>query len=366
MASSATFLLLVVNASSMELTNISRFSQNVHIRSFGFTPQGHASRLYTLRNARGTELDVTDYGATVTSFRISDGTGRVRDIVLGFDDVADYAASFRLPAAPYMGAIVGRYAGRIAFGEFEWEGHRVRLSRNNNGHCLHGGKKGWSGRIWSLVSFHDGDNPSIRLQHVSLDGDMGFPGEVTVNVTYTLTEQDEFIIEYEATSDADTFVNLTHHSYFNLDGHTGDVRQQQMMVNSTRKLEADEENIPTGRILKLDHCPFDFTSPKNCPEAIDTTFVLDDPSRPAATLFSPESQLQLLVYTDQPGVHIYVGGNCFGLLAGKEKAGYHPHSGICFETQHFPDAPNHPHFPSTVLRKDERYFQKTIYKIQPL
>lgn len=366
MASSATFLLLDVNASTMELTNISRFSQNVRIRSFGFTPRGHASRLYTLRNERGTELEVTDYGATVTSFRIADGTGRVRDIVLGFDDVADYAASFRLPAAPYMGATVGRYAGRIAFGEFEWEGDRFRLSRNNNGHCLHGGKKGWSRRIWSLVSLHDGDNPSIRLQHVSPDGDMGFPGEVTVNVTYTLTEQDEFVIEYEATSDADTVVNLTHHSYFNLDGHTGDVRQQQMMVNSTRKLEADEENIPTGRILKLDHCPFDFTSPKNCPEAIDTTFVLDDPSRPAATLFSPESQLQLLVYTDQPGVHIYVGGNCFGLLAGKEKAAYHPHSGICFETQHFPDAPNHPHFPSTVLRKDERYFQKTIYKIQPL
>lgn len=350
----------------MELTHLSRFSQNVRIRSFGFTPRGHASRLYTLRNARGTELDVTDYGAAVTSLRIADATGRVRDIVLGFDSVADYTASFRLPAAPYLGATVGRYAGRIAFGEFDLGGERFRLSRNNNGHCLHGGKKGWSRRVWSLDSLHDADNPSVRLRYVSPDGDMGFPGEVAVSVTYTLTEQDEFVIEYEATSDADTIINLTHHSYFNLNGHTGDVRDQHMMVNSTRKLEADEENIPTGRILKLDHCPFDFTSPKKCPDAIDTTFVLDDASLPAATLFSPESRLQLLVYTDQPGVHVYVGGNCFGILAGKDKAAYHPHSGICFETQCFPDAPNHPHFPSTLLRKGERYSQKTTYKIQSL
>lgn len=350
----------------MEIKDISRFSDNLQARSFGFTPRGHAARLYTLRNANGVELCVTDYGATVTSFKIPTATGRVYDIVLGFDNVMDYAASFKLPSAPYMGATVGRFAGRIAFGEFEVDHGKFRLSRNNNGHCLHGGKKGWSRRVWEIVEAKNGPDPSLTMRHVSPDGDMGFPGEVTVEITYTLTEENEMVITYAAKTSEDTVVNLTHHSYFNLDGHQRDVRQQKMMVNSTRKLETDEDNIPTGRILKLDNCPFDFTSPKKCPDAIDTTFLLEDASKPAATLFSDESNLQLLVYTDQPSVHIYVGGNCFGILNGKEKADYHSHSGICFETQHFPDAPNHPHFPSTILKKNERYSQKTTYKIQSL
>lgn len=350
----------------MELHDFFRTSDNLQTRSFGFTPRGHATRLYTLRNAAGAELDVTDYGATVTAFRIPTPTGRVYDIVLGFDQVAEYAASFKLPGAPYFGATVGRYAGRIAFGEVEWNGSRIRLSRNNNGHCLHGGKKGWSRRLWQLIRAHDGPNPSVTLRYVSPEGEMGFPGEVTAEVTYALTEANEMIVAYDALASEDTFLNLTHHSYFNLEGHTADVRRQLMTVNSTRKLEADEENIPTGRILKVAHCPFDFTSPKACPEAIDTTFLLDDPNRPAATLYSPETQLQLLVYTDQPAVHVYVGGDCFGKIEGKDHTAYHRHSGICFETQHAPDAPNHPHFAPTLLKKDQRYHQKTTYKIQSL
>ena len=173
-------------------------------------------------------------------------------------------------------------------------------------------------------------------------------------------------VEYSAKTTQDTIVNLTHHSYFNLDGHQSNVSNQQLTVNSQKMLQTSNENIPTGCINHIENCPFDFSSPKNCPSKIDNTFVLERQNEFAASLFNPKNNLKMTVYTDQPGVHIYVGGNCFDKIKGKENTNYHPLSGICFETQNFPDAPNHSHFPNAVLKKEETYTHKTIYKFQTL
>ncbi|MEY3499346.1 MAG: hypothetical protein RL308_1015, partial [Bacteroidota bacterium] len=207
-------------------------------------------------------------------------------------------------------------------------------------------------------------NPSITLSYFSPDGEENYPGDLSVELTYTLSDENELIIEYVATTSEDTVINLTHHSYFNLDGHNSTILEQELSINSDKILETNEHNIPTGQFLNLENNPFDFNQAKKCPQIIDTTFVLNDVEKNSASLFSPKNNLEMLVYTNQPAVHIYVGGNCFNAIKGKENADYHPLSGICFETQNFPDAPNHDHFPNAALRKDEVYQHKTMYKFQ--
>jgi aldose 1-epimerase len=181
-----------------------------------------------------------------------------------------------------------------------------------------------------------------------------------------LSEDNELIVEYVAVTSEDTVVNLTHHSYFNLDGHKSNVVDQEMIVNSVKTLHTRNDNVPTGRFLNVANCPFDFSSPRKCPEKIDTTYVLDKKEEFAASLFNKKNKLKMSVYTNQPAVHIYVGGNCFKAIKGKDNADYNAISGICFETQNFPDAPNHEHFPSSVLKKGEIYYHKSIYKFQSL
>jgi len=211
-------------------------------------------------------------------------------------------------------------------------------------------QKGFSRAIWKAEENIIAEGPSVTFSYTSPENEEFFPGNLDVKVTYTLTEFNEIKIKYHAVSDQDTPINLTHHSYFNLDGHEADVKDQDLFVNAGRILETIE-NIPTGRFVDLKNHPFDFQTPKKCPQSIDTTFVLPQNLQPVATLTSSKSQLRMKVFTDQPAVHIYIGGNCFNLLEGKEKANYHPWSGICFETQNFPDAPNHAHFPSAILKK---------------
>jgi aldose 1-epimerase len=185
-----------------------------------------------------------------------------------------------------------------------------------------------------------------------------------VKTTYTLTEQNELKVTFYAKSSEDTIINLTQHSYFNLDGHSKDITNQKLLVNSNKILETSKELIPTGNYTDLKNNAFDFSVAKNCPTAIDNTFVLDN--KKAATLYSKKNKLKMTVFTNQPGVHIYVGGNCFGQIKGKENANYHPQSGICFETQNFPDAPNHSHFPKAVLKKDEEYKHETTFQFETL
>ena len=335
---------------------------NYIVELFGLMPDNEVVNSCELTNKNGMQAKIIAYGATVTSLKIPLKNGEFVDVVLGFDRLDSYIKSFSTPSAPYFGTTVGRYAGRIKDGRFSLNGIDFQLNKNNNNNSLHGGGVGFSQKVWRIIRHNDGLNPSVTLSYCSPDKEENFPGELSVEVTYTLSEENELIIDYKATSTLDTIINLTHHSYFNLDGHQSSVLEQKMIVNAQKILETTSEIIPTGGFLDAADTDFDFEKAKNCPSSIDATFVLDAKSEMAACLYNERNNVTMEVYTDQPAVHIYVGGNCSETLKGKENADYHPSSGICFEAQNFPDAPNHKHFPNAVLRKDEVYEQKTKYK----
>jgi len=337
---------------------------NNTMKLFGLTPSEEIIELFELSNKNGMKLTIINYGATVVSLKMPLKTGVIVDVVLGFDNLEAYLKSFQLKSPPYFGATVGRFAGRINNSVFNLNGKAFLLNKNNNNHSLHGGMENFSQKVWKVENITDGKDPSITLSCLSPAGEENYPGDVVVKLTYTLSEKNELIVEYQANTSEDTIMNLTHHSYFNLDGHKSDILDQELMVNSNKSLETTQENIPTGNFLNNTNSSFDFSSPKKCPSEIDTTFVLDNREEFAASLFNKNNMLKMTVYTDQPGVHIYVGGNCFNEVKGKENADYHPLSGICFEAQNFPDAPNHENFPSSILKKEECYHHKTIYKFQ--
>ncbi|BDU24244.1 aldose 1-epimerase [Flavobacterium sp. GSB-24] len=320
---------------------------------------------FELCNKNGMKVQVINYGATVTSIQIPLNEKSI-DVVLGFDNLEAYLESYNLPSAPYFGTTVGRYAGRIHNGAFSIDDKKFQLDGNNNGNTLHGGNMGFGRKVWSVTNASTGENPSITFGLLSEHLDEIFPGEMTVYLTYTLNEENELQLEYKAVSTEDTVINLTHHSYFNLDGHDGNVLEQQMFIKSDKMLETNPDNIPTGNYTDLTNHAFDFRNTKNCPFPIDNSFVVNSKTEIVAQLISLKNKLRMNVYTDQPSVHIYVGGNCFGKLKGKENVDYNAQSGICFETQNFPDAPNHSHFPNAVLKKGEEYSQKTLYKFENL
>ncbi|UFH34329.1 aldose epimerase family protein [Flavobacterium acetivorans] len=328
---------------------------------FGLLSDGQVVNSFELINEKGMRVKGINYGAAIISLKVPNKEGELVDVVLGFDTLASYLDSFELAGAPYFGATVGRFAGRINKGEFDLNGESFYLSKNNNGHSLHGGINNFSQKIWKLEKITQGKNPSVSLSYVSPDKEENYPGELSVSLTYTLSEDNELSIEYKATTTKDTVVNLTHHSYFNLDGHQSTVLNQDLIVNASKVLEKTNENIPTGKFLELANSAFDYKTAKKCPTNIDDTFVLDNKNEFAASLFNEANDLKMTVYTNQPAVHIYVGGSCQD-IKGKDGVVYHPLSGICFETQNFPDAPNQNHFPSAVLRKGENYYQNTRYK----
>lgn len=348
----------------MKIKQISHLKDSSIMELFGILADGEVVDSCELTNENGMQLKIINYGATATSLKIPLKNGEIVDVVLGFDTLEAYLKSFDLESAPYFGTTVGRYAGRINKGVFSLNGNLIHLNKNNNANSLHGGNIGFSQKKWEIKNVKEGKNPSITLAYFSPDGEENYPGGLSVEITYMVSEENELIIEYKAISTEDTVVNLTHHSYFNLDGHDSDILEQELIVNSQKMVETTSENIPTGRFLELDNNPFDFNKPKKCPSKIDNTFVLEKENEFAASLFNKNNNLKMSVYTNQPGVHIYVGGNCFNTIKGKENANYHALSGICFETQNFPDAPNHEHFPSSVLKKGEVYYHKTIYKFQ--
>lgn len=331
---------------------------------FGTMPNGESVYSHELINKNGIEVKIINYGATINSIKIPLKTGKIIDVVLGLNTLEDYIKSYEIGGSPYYGATIGRYSGRINQGSFTLNNKKYQLEKNQNNHTLHGGNIGLSQRIWEVVKITEGINPSIKMTYFSPNMEGGFPGNLTVDLTYTLTENNELNIEYKATTSEDTIINLTNHSYFNLEGHNGTVANQDLYINSKSILDTNEENIPTGLVLDINNSHFDFSTVKKCPIKIDTSFVLNKNNEVAASLYSESSNLKMLVYTDQPSVHIYVGGKCDEQLIGKEKSKYQTNSGICFETQNFPDAPNHGHFPNSVLKKDETYLQKTIYKFE--
>jgi aldose 1-epimerase len=334
------------------------------INFFGYMPNGAAVNSCELTNKRGMQLKVITFGATITSLKIPMKNGSFIDVVLGFDTLEAYLNSFNINSSPYFGATVGRYAGRINNSTFSLNGKSIDLNSNNNGHSLHGGNIGFSQKQWKIKNVNEGENPSITLSYFSPDGEENYPGDLSIDLTYTLSEENELIIEYVASTSEDTIINLTHHSYFNLDGHNSTILEQELLIHSNKILETNEHNIPTGQFLNLQDNSFDFNKAKICPEKIDTTFVLKEVEEYSVSLYSSKNNLKMLVYTNQPAVHIYVGGNCNNEIKGKENSDYHNLSGICFETQNFPDAPNHDNFPSSILRKEEMYHHKTMYKFQ--
>jgi aldose 1-epimerase len=311
-------------------------------------------------------LEIINYGATIKSLKIPISKSKKINIVLGFDNLSDYVNSFELPSAPYLGSIVGRFAGRINNGEFVLNGKTIQLTKNHKSHQLHGGINGFSKAYWELKSMETANLSSITLCYTSRDNEENFPGEVTTEITYTLTDENELKIAMKATSSEETIINLTQHSYFNLDGHSNTIANQELYINSSKTLETNFDNIPTGRFFSTTDTPFNFKNPKKCPTKIDNTFVLNKDNELAATLYSNENNLKMSVFTNQPAVHIYVGGNCFNQIKGIEESNYHSLSGICFETQNFPDAPNHSHFPNAILKKGETYKHNTSFKFEIL
>ncbi len=330
---------------------------------FGMHPSGKEILCYTLSSLSGMELKVINYGATLVSLKVPTKNGAKIDVVLGFDNLSDYIKSYDLPSAPYIGALVGRYAGRINQAQFKLNNETISLTKNHNQHQLHGGFEGFSTAIWNVIAVAAN---SITLEYCSKNGEENYPGEVITQVTYLLTDAMELKIAITAKCDQKTPINLTQHSYFNLDGHSEDIINQELVVNSSKTLETNIENIPTGKFFEIARSPFDFSSPKECPTKIDNTFVLNDDDDVSAILISKKNNLKMSVFTNQPAVHIYVGGNCFNQIKGKENASYHPLSGICFEAQNFPDAPNHAHFPNAILKKDKTYIHNTTFKFETL
>lgn len=330
---------------------------------FGTTENGKNVFSVALKNSSGMSLKVLEYGATLQSLKIELESGKWLDLVLGFENLYQYIQSFSLPSASYFGATIGRFAGRIKEGKYKLNNQLISLNTNNNNNCLHGGFEGFSQKIWKIEAVNFKENPFVRLGYTSPDGEEGFPGNLQISTTYTLTESNELIIEHQAVAEEDTIINLTHHSYFNLEGQNKNVVNQSLEINSSEVLEI-LEMIPTGNFLKTENTIFDFSQLKNCPETIDCTFVLDKNKTPAATLFCQKNNLKMQVFTNQAALHVYVGGNCFDQIKGKENTAYHSQSGICFETQNFPDAPNHEHFPTAILKKGETYFHQTIYQFQ--
>jgi aldose 1-epimerase len=330
--------------------------------------------LFTLRNAKGTEVMITNYGAIITAFRIKQKDGAYNDIVLGFDDIESYSGDAYLKQYPWFGAAIGRTANRIANSAFTIDGKKYQLTSNRGIHHLHGGVTGFDKKVWRVESFIQSPRPALTLELKSPDGDQGYPGNLDVTLQFELSEDDELGYEYFASTDQPTPVNLTHHSYFNLNNGTGTIKDHELMLHASMFLAQDENLMATGQLIAVDQTEHDFRefrtidSSWNEKEGYDQSFLLDktdDKLSRGAELRSRESGLELHVYTTDPVVHFY-SGLWTPVVQGKYGAEYGPYSGLCLETHKHPNAINIPHFPNTILRPGEKYYQRTVYKVQEL
>jgi len=336
---------------------------------FGRTTDGTVIEIYTLRNGRGITAKVMTYGAILVELHVPDRQGQPRDVVLGFDQLAPY-----LKGHPLFGATVGRFANRIGGAQFVLNGQTYRLAANNGKNHIHGGRRGFDKQIWKAEPFSTPSAAGVRLRYNSPDGEEGYPGNLQVTLTYTLTVDNELRLDYEATSDKDTIVNLTNHSYFNLGGHdNGDVLAHELQIFADFYTPSDDALIPTGEIHFVKGTPLDFTQPTPIGARIkelaktrgyDHNFVLkSDGVTPAlgARVYEPKSGRLMEMWTTEPGVQLYT-ANHMNNQPGKGGAVYQQHQGFCLETQHFPDSINKPHFPSPILRAGQIKKTTTIFK----
>ena len=346
---------------------------------FGRLPDGREVELFTMRNAHGIEVRAMTYGAIITSIRTPDRTGQIADITLGFDSLDGYVAG-----SPYFGAIVGRYANRIAGGRFTLDGVTYQLARNNGLNNLHGGVRGFDKVLWTAAPFERDDAVGVTFSYESPDGEEGFPGAVSVRVAYTLTATDELIVDFDASTTKATPLNLSQHTYWNLHGDgRGDILDHVLTLDASAFTPVDSTLIPTGNIASVAGTPFDFRRPTAIGSRInesdaqlrfgrgyDHNWVLDRDRRVggvealvhAARLEDPSSGRVLDVSTTEPGIQFYSGNFLDGTITGKAGQTYRLRSGLCLETQHFPDSPNHPNFPPSVLRPSERYHSSSVFK----
>ncbi|MGE0016923.1 MAG: aldose epimerase family protein [Bacteroides sp.] len=332
---------------------------------------GQLTNLFVLKNSAGMEVCITNYGARVVSVMVPDRHGKFEDVVCGFSNVDDY-----MNKKQNFGATIGRYIGRILNARFTLDSVTYQLKANTGAHCAHGGEPGFASRIWQADRL---DNNSLKLSYFSPDGENGFPGNLTVDVYFTVTDKNELDIRYEATTDKPTVLNLSNHSFFNISGdfsHT--VENQKLMIDADRYTPYDSTKCVTGEMLPVTATPFDFQSPRYVGDSIDVdclqlnvtggydhTWVLNtqgDDTRLAARITDDVSGRTMEVYTTEPGLQIYTANGLKGNITGKKQTVYGKRCSICFETQHFADSPNKPQFPSTVLRPGERYRSHTVYR----
>lgn len=334
-------------------------------------------KLYTLRNANGMEVDITNFGGRVVSIMAPDKEGNFKDVVLGYDNVAQYADSVNSPSD--FGAAIGRYANRINKGQIELDGQKYQLAVNNFGHCLHGGPSGWQYQVYDVVENNDS---TLKLSIASPDGDNGFPGNVKATVTYTLTSNNALDIAFEGTTDKTTVINMTNHSYFNLSGDpTTTVLDQELWINAAKFTPSDDTYMTTGEEKSVEGTPMNFTTQHAIGQNInedydqlknangyDHNWCLltykngkGDDTKPCAKVYCPTTGIELTVYTTEPGIQVYTGNFLEGKVMGKKGIKYPQRSGICLESQKYPDSPNKKQWVSPVLKKGEKYTSHLVY-----
>ena len=344
-------------------------------KSFGKTPDGQPVELYVLTNENGAELAITNYGGAVVSLKVPDRSGKLADIVLGYDSADGYVND-----KSYFGALVGRYGNRIAHAQFVLDGKTYRLAKNNGDNSLHGGSKGFNKALWTAKILSGKDGQSLELSYLSKDGEEGFPGNLKVAVIYSWTDANALMIDYSATADKPTVVNLTNHAYFNLAGHgSGDILGHLLTIQADEFTPVDAGLIPTGELRVVAGTPFDFRKPTAIGARIDQdeaqlklgggydhNFVLrrsgDAGESLAARVVEPTTGRVMEVWTTEPGVQFYTGNFLDGKTAGKGGRTYPRRSAFCLETQHYPDSPNQPKFPTVVVKPGQRYHTITTYK----
>jgi len=341
---------------------------DVQEQIFGTTSDGRKVKLYTLTNNSGLKVQIISYGATVVSIEVPDRNGKFDDVVLGYDTLEEY-----VKGNAYFGATIGRYANRIAKGRFTLNVVEYKLATNNGENHLHGGNKGFDKVIWKGEPFKQKNRVGVKFTYLSKDGEEGYPGNLTCSVVYTLNDQNELKIGYEAVTDKPTPINLTNHTYFNLASQgNGDILSHELMINADRFTPVNEELIPTGEIKSVKDTPMDFTHPMTIGSRInqvkgggyDHNYVLNSGGGSlalAARVYEPTTGRILEIYTTQPGIQFYT-GNFLDGVSGKRGKIYYKHYGFTLETQHFPDSPNEPNFPSTILKPGEKYKELTVYK----
>lgn len=364
-------MLILASCTTKQKMTVTTLS-GLNPQNFVTEVNGESTKLFTLKNTNGMEVCITNFGGRIISIMVPDKDGNMQDVVLGFDSVADY---INVPSD--FGASIGRYANRIDHGQFVLDGDTIQLPINNYGHCLHGGPKGWQYQVYQANPI---DSTTLELTRISPDGDENFPGNLTATVLFKLTDDNTIDIKYSATTDKKTIINMTNHSYFNLSGNPANAATDHILyVNADYYTPVDSTFMTTGEILPVKETPMDFTTPKMVGQDVanfefaqlkngngyDHNWVLNtagDITQPAAKLTSPTSGISVEVYTNEPGIQVYTGNFLDGTMKGKKGIVYNQRASVCLETQHYPDSPNKPEWPSVVLEPGQTYNSECIYK----